>query len=384
MKINFLHSINDISAAHWDALFANDYPFTRHAFLAALENSGCTQTSTGWQGQHIIVSLGEQRIAAMPCFIKNHSYGEYVFDWAWADAYQKYGHQYYPKLVAAIPFTPATGARLSFSKSVQSMQQKLSIIKLIDQTIRDKFSSLTLSSWHVLFPQEELSTLLEKSGWQQRIGVQYHWFNRQYNHFDDFLSQLKSRKRKNINKERLAINQQAIQMKTVIGHGINEELMSAFYRFYQKTYLKRSAQAGYLNMDFFQSIRISLQDSLVMFCALKDGQLIAAALCFKDSQTLYGRYWGCEYEYDFLHFETCYYQGIDFCINNQLQRFDPGAQGEHKIPRGFEPIKTFSNHVILNADFSRAISSFIEEEKKHLAIQMTHLQTLLPFKSEQP
>jgi len=383
MKINFLHSINDISVAHWDALFANDYPFTRHAFLAALENSDCTQASTGWQPQHIIVSLDGENIAAMPCFIKSHSYGEYVFDWAWADAYHKHGHHYYPKLVAAIPFTPATGSRLGFSTSVQNKQQKLSIIRLIDQTIRDKFSSLKLSSWHVLFPQNELSTLLEKSGWQQRIGVQYHWFNRQYNNFDNFLSELKSRKRKNINKERLAVSKQGIQMDTLVGHEINDELMSSFYRFYQKTYLKRSGQAGYLNLEFFQSILTSMQDNLVMFCALKDGQLIAAALCFKDSQNLYGRYWGCEHEYEFLHFETCYYQGIDFCIANQLQRFDPGAQGEHKIPRGFEPIKTFSNHVILNPDFSRAISSFIEEEKNQLATHMTHLQTLLPFKMEE-
>ena len=160
--------------------------------------------------------------------------------------------------------------------------------------------------------------------------------------------------------------------------------MSSFYCFYQKTYLKRSGQAGYLNMAFFQSMRTSMQDSLVMFCALKGDLLIAAALCFKDSQTLYGRYWGCEQEYEFLHFETCYYQGIDFCIANQLQRFDPGAQGEHKIPRGFEPIQTFSNHVILNPDFARAIASFIEEEKNQLATHMTHLQTLLPFKTEQP
>ena len=384
MEISFLHSINDISATQWDNLFSSDAPFTHHAFLLALESSGCTQASTGWQAQHIIVSLKGENIAAMPCFIKSHSYGEYVFDWAWADAYHKHGHNYYPKLVAAIPFTPVSGSRLGFSKSVQSSQQKLSIIKLIDQTIRHKSHSLQLSSWHVLFPNKELSSLLDESGWQQRIAVQYHWFNRQYNDFDSFLSQLKSRKRKNISKERLAISKQGIQVKTFRGHEIDENLMNSFYRFYQQTYLKRSGQTGYLNRDFFQKIRTAMPDNLVMFCALKDDRLIAAALCFKDSKTLYGRYWGCDHEHSFLHFETCYYQGIEFCIANQLQRFDPGAQGEHKIPRGFEPIETFSNHVILNPDFSQAITRFIEKEKKQLVPHIAYLQTLLPFKVTQP
>ncbi len=383
MQVDFLNSINDISAADWRALFGDDYPFSRHPFLLALESSGCTQAATGWQAQHIIVSQDGKLIAAMPCFLKSHSYGEYVFDWAWANAYQHYGHRYYPKLVAAIPFTPAAGPRLSFAQNIQSSQQKLSIIKAIEQAIRSKAGSQGLSSWHVLFPLSELSTLLEESGWQQRLGVQYHWFNRQYANFDEFLQRMKARKRKNIRKERIAVQQQGISMSTLVGADINEQLMSRFYGFYQKTYLKRSAQAGYLNMAFFQSIRNSLQDNLVMFCASKDDQLIAAALCFKDSQALYGRYWGCEQEYDFLHFETCYYQGIEFCIQHQLARFDPGAQGEHKIPRGFEPITTFSNHVILNPDFERAISRFIQHEKTELSSQMVYLKGLLPFKAEE-
>ncbi|OUR83685.1 GNAT family N-acetyltransferase [Cycloclasticus sp. 46_120_T64] len=382
MQVDFLNSINDISVADWSALFGDDYPFTRHPFLLALESSGCTQASTGWQAQHIIVRQDEQLIAAMPCFLKNHSYGEYVFDWAWANAYQHHGHRYYPKLVAAIPFTPAAGPRLSFAASIQNPQQQLSIIKNIEQALRDKSRSLGLSSWHVLFPLSELSSLLEDCGWQQRLGIQYHWFNQEYISFDDFLQRMKARKRKNIRKERLAVQQQGISISTLLGSEISEQVMHQFYRFYQKTYLKRSAQAGYLNLPFFQSIRRSLQDNLVMFCAHKGDQLIAAALCFKDSQTLYGRYWGCEQEYELLHFETCYYQGIEFCIQNRLARFDPGAQGEHKIPRGFEPIHTFSNHVILNPDFDRAISRFIQHEKTELNSQMPYLQGLLPFKTE--
>jgi len=383
MKINFLRSINDISAAHWDALFANNSPFTQHAFLLALESSGCTQASTGWQSQHIIVSQNDQPIAAMPCFIKTHSYGEYVFDWTWADAYHQHGYQYYPKLLFAIPFTPSTGHRLGFCDSIKTQQQKSNIITFIDQATRKHSHALSLSSCHLLFPPSTLSNSLNEHGWKQRTGIQYHWFNQQYHCFDDFLNKLKSRKRKNINKERLAISTQDIRMATYTGHNISEQLMNSFYRFYQKTYLKRSGQAGYLNTAFFQSLRTNMPDNLVMFCAIKDEQVIAAALCFKDSNTLYGRYWGCEQEYEFLHFETCYYQGIDYCIMNKLTHFDPGAQGEHKISRGFEPIQTFSNHVILNPNFSQAIASFINEEKKQIDAHMIHLQTLSPFKLEQ-
>ena len=382
MNITFLHSITDISATDWDALFDTDYPFIQHAFLSALEHSGCTQKATGWEPQHIVVYQAGNVIAAMPCFLKTHSYGEYVFDWAWADAYHQHGLHYYPKLLSAIPFTPSTGPRLAFNKSTQSEHQQLAVITAIDQAIRDKFISSKLSSWHILFPTSALSSLLDRSEWKQRIGIQYHWFNKHYDSFEGFINSFKSRKRKTVRKERQAVIEQGILLSTVIGSEISDELMSEFYRFYHLTYLKRSGQQGYLNLTFFRLLLANMSKNLVMICATKDAKLIGAALCFQDSETLYGRYWGCEKEYEFLHFEACYYQGIEYCIEHKLKRFDPGAQGEHKIPRGFEPIQTRSNHVILHNDFRQAIENFINEEKIQINAHMDHLTTLLPFKSE--
>ena len=382
MNIKFLHSISDISDTEWNSLFDIDYPFVQHAFLSALEQSGCTQTSTGWEPQHIVVYQSEKVVAAMPSFLKTHSYGEYVFDWAWANAYQQHGLNYYPKLLSAIPFTPATGSRLAFSKSIQSKQEQLSVIRGIDRAIREKFTSSELSSWHVLFPELELSSLLEQSEWKQRIGIQYHWFNDNYKSFDNFLSTFKSRKRKNLRKERQSVIDQGIVMTTVTGTDISDELITEFYRFYHLTYLKRSGQHGYLNLAFFLLLRAEMSENLVIFCATKNHSLIGAALCFKDEKNLYGRYWGCEQEYEFLHFEACYYQGIEYCINNKLQHFDPGAQGEHKISRGFKPIRILSNHMILHNEFRQAIHRFIDEEKAHINAHLEHLTTLLPFKSE--
>jgi len=383
MNIKLLSSISDIAAHEWNTLFNTGYPFIQHCFLSALEKSGCTQASTGWEPQHIIVRDDHKIIAVIPCYLKTHSYGEYVFDWAWANAYQQHQLPYYPKLLSAIPFTPSTGPRLAFHHSIQSKQEQLSIIKSIKHFMLDTFSS-AVSSWHVLFPESELSELLEACHYKQRVGIQYHWFNNSYTRFDDFLNTFKSRKRKTLRKERLSITTQGIEMTTVIGADISEQLMAKFYQFYHLTYLKRSGQHGYLNLAFFTLLLSSMPNSLVMFCAQKDGALIGAALCFKDDQALYGRYWGCEQEYEFLHFEACYYQGIEYCIDNNLKRFDPGAQGEHKISRGFKPIKTLSNHLILHDEFRHAIEHFIDEEEIQINSHLTHLATLLPFKSESP
>ncbi|ORU92437.1 MAG: hypothetical protein A6F70_02655 [Cycloclasticus sp. symbiont of Bathymodiolus heckerae] len=380
MNVKLLHSISAISATDWNTLFNTSNPFIQHAFLATLEQSQCCNTKTGWRPQHIVVTQQGQLIAAMPCFLKSHSSGEYVFDHAWANAYQQHGLNYYPKLLSAIPFTPSTGPRLAFSNNIQSTHEKLHIIKTIDQAIRDKFTNNELSGWHMLFPESALSTLLKQSGWAQRIGIQYHWFNKDYTSFDHFLSALKSRKRKAIRKERAAIKQQGIATRVITGTDISEELMSQFYRFYHLTYLKRSGQQGYLNLVFFHLLLKSMPHNLVMICALKGDQLIGAALCFKDDTTLFGRYWGCEQEYDFLHFEVCYYQGIEFCIQQKLSRFDSGAQGEHKISRGFQPIKTYSNHSISNPEFKSAINNFLTEETQHVNAYIEHLTPSLPFK----
>ncbi|PCI21634.1 MAG: GNAT family N-acetyltransferase [Piscirickettsiaceae bacterium] len=384
MDVRFLDSIQHCPPEQWDQLFNTDYPFIKHAFLHALEISGCTNASTGWTPQHCLVFHEDKMLAALPLYLKTHSYGEYVFDWAWANAYQQHGLSYYPKLLSAVPFTPSTGPRVAFHSDIHADDEQLHILRTIDQAIGDKFRPRGISSWHLLFPEKRLSTQLDTCNWKQRVGIQYHWFNKHYTSFAGFLGTLKSRKRKNINKERAAVEKQGVSLRTISGTEINHELIEKFYAFYQKTYIKRSGQQGYLNLNFFQLLQKNMPENLVMFCAEKNATLIAAALCFKDKANLYGRYWGCEKEYEFLHFETCYYQGIEYCINNKLQHFDPGAQGEHKIPRGFEPIITYSNHVILHTEFCRAIENFIDDEKDQVNAHIKYLNTLLPFKSEIP
>jgi len=372
----------DVPAEQWQKLFADPYPFTQHAFLAALETSGCVQEATGWQPNHILITENDQLLAAMPYYLKTHSYGEYVFDWAWADAYHQHGLNYYPKLLAAIPFTPSSGPRLAFAADIRSDAEKLNIIHFIERAIRDKYNQSTLSGWHLLFPNSALSDLLQRAGWKQRKGIQYHWFNKQYPSFDDFLETFKSRKRKLVRKERCAVADQGLLLTVRSGQEIDDALMTEFYRFYHLTYLKRSGQHGYLNLKFFRLLLTTMAQNLVMICATKSDTIVAAALCFKDDTSLYGRYWGCQQEYPFLHFEVCYYQGIEYCINNGLQHFDPGAQGEHKIARGFKPVTTLSNHVILHPEFKHAIEHFIAQESNQIDAHLNHLNTLLPYKTE--
>ncbi len=382
MDVKFIDSLTEVSSDDWQHVFRTLYPFTQYAFLSALEVSECIQSSTGWRAQHIVVKKGDKILALMPCYIKGHSYGEYVFDWAWADAYHQNGLSYYPKLVTAIPFTPSTGPRLAFDASIQTDTEKAAIFKAISLAIQRKLSDENLSSWHVLFPDKNQSAQLQACQAEQRVDLQYHWFNKSYVSFEDFLARFKSRKRKNIRKEREAIERQGILMQRLEGAQITPEVMTIFIRFYQATYLKRSGHRGYLNPQFFMLILVSMSNSLLMVCAFKDKKMIAAALFFKGQDSLYGRYWGCEQAYHFLHFETCYYQGIEYCIDNNLQHFDPGAQGEHKISRGFEPTKTFSNHIISNPNFRLAINDFIQQEQIQTEINLSQLCTLLPFKTE--
>ena len=379
MIIKFINSIQDIAQSQWQALFP-DNPFSRYEFLLALEVSHCTQADSGWQPHHLLVMKNDFIIAAMPCFIKTHSYGEYVFDWAWADAYQQHGLNYYPKLVTSIPFTPSAGQRLAISERITSETERNAIIQTVSQALEAELIQIGASSWHCLFPSQALSKKFAKLGHTTRVGVQYHWHNRDYPSFDSFLEQLKSRKRKNIRKERLSVLQQGFSFKHTEGKQITDELIHQFYGFYHSTYLKISRRAGYLNLEFFLYLTKNMPDKLMMVCAYKDQQLIASALFFKSSKTLYGRYWGCEHEFDSLHFETCYYQGIEYCIEKKLAHFDPGAQGEHKIARGFEPIKTFSNHCIKHHQFKRAIDEFIDDETTHIDQYINQLLESSPYK----
>lgn len=379
MQHQFISSINEISACDWDTLCENDYPFLRHAFFAALENSNSTTAETGWQPHHLILRDNDQQLLAiMPLFIKNHSYGEYVFDWAWADAYHRYGIEYYPKLLNAIPFTPATGPRWLIDKN----SDKTAILSDLFTTIEKEAHRLGISSSHILFSYKSDGELLQKYDYMQRTGCQYHWLNQNYQSFDDFLSTFSSRKRKNLNKERRRINEQNIHLTIKEGAEITEEDWQYFYLFYHLTYFKRSGRQGYLTEEFFPLLAASLPQSLMMVQAQKDEEVIAATLYFKDKQTLYGRYWGCKEEYNQLHFEACYYQGIEYAIQHQLTRFDPGAQGEHKIQRGFTPVLTYSWHWIRHQEFHEGIAHFLRSEEKQIHQYIQQASERLPFKTQ--
>lgn len=379
-QLRFLNSIQEIDKAIWNTLVGEAYPFLKHQFLLALEDSQCTTAETGWQPHHVVVELTsspKQVVAVMPLYLKTNSMGEYVFDWSWADAYQQHGVQYYPKFVTAIPFTPSAGARIC----VNPEHDEKEILAFLSAQIPQQAQKLNVSSWHILFPEPALSEDLHHKGIKQRVGCQYQWFNHNFSDFEHFLEKFSSRKRKNIKKERTKILASGIEFKVIEGTDISLEQWQQFYSFYQSTYFIRGRQP-YLNQDFFLRIGASMPDDLLLVMAYKNNTAIAAALSFKGKDTLYGRYWGCSEEYQFLHFETCYYQGLEYCIKHQFKRFDSGAQGEHKIQRGFEPILTYSNHWIRHTEFEQAIAHFLVEEEEHIKGYIEKARETLPFKKE--
>jgi predicted N-acyltransferase len=392
VEIRFHSSINDIPAERWNSLIDNDYPFIRHEFFHALENSAdnieqeafiaCCKQS-GWQANHVAVYQNNVLVACMPNYTKSHSYGEYIFDWAWANAYSQHGYDYYPKLLSAVPFSPVSGPRLISKPSTDKAQLHAAIF----EEIKNHCEKYNYSSFHALYLPEHDSESFNALGMVQRHSFQYHWKNRnehqqRYSAFDDFLETLKSRKRKSIRKERNAIAHQCIEFEQLRGEQIEHYHWDLFYRLYQITYLKRSGHAGYLPKAFFISLAESLGDQVMLILARKNGDYIAGAMYLVSETTLYGRYWGCREHAEFLHFETCIYQGIDYCIEQGIETFDAGAQGEHKLQRGFVPVSTWSNHWIRDPGFRRAITSFIAQEAEHHANVMEQARTYLPYKTE--
>lgn len=378
MQIDFISSIHAINADEWNALCATDYPFIRHEFFAALEDSGSTTAAKGWQPHHLLVREKNQLVIAIPFFLKTHSYGEYVFDWSWADAYHRHGLNYYPKLTNAVPFTPCYGSRWLCAAGIELEQYLAAIVVRLEQ----ECGHLGASGWHCLFPDAELNAQLSAAGAISRSGCQFHWFNRNYKNFGDFLATMTARKRKNIVKERRQVQTQHFEFVLKEGQQICAADWDFFYELYCSTYLKRSGHEGYLTRLFFHKLGDSLPEHTLMIVAHHKRKPVAAALYLRDSGTIYGRYWGCLQQFDFLHFETCYYQGIDYAINQGLQRFDGGAQGEHKIQRGFTPIATYSNHWIAHPAFSTAIKHFVAEETEAIEQYMNEAKNLLPFKDD--
>lgn len=378
MDCHFLDSISDIAPSRWNKLAGNDYPFTRHEFLLAMEQSGSATSDNGWQAQHLLVTDNDKLLAAMPLYLKYHSYGEYVFDWSWASAYERNGKDYYPKLLSAIPYTPATGPRLLFAEDADAT----AITALIQQVLQQLCTQNNLSSAHILLSTRAQTSALSSPVLSPRASVQYHWFNDGFSNFDNFLASFNSRKRKSLRKERARVSAQGITLRQVPGSEISNDMWDDFYLFYQMTYSKRSGHGGYLNKAFFQQLSAHMPEQVMLVLAQHEGRNVAGALFFVGSNTLFGRYWGCREEFEMLHFEACYYQGIDYCITQGLQHFDPGAQGEHKIQRGFIPVHTHSLHYIQDTEFRRAIARFLEEEHEHLQQYRTEACEALPFNND--
>lgn len=370
-------SVADIPDEDWQRLAGTSNPFLRREFFQALEESGCTSPDTGWTPSYLVFRHGNQLIGLAPAYLKTHSRGEYVFDWGWAEAYQRYGLPYYPKLLVAIPFTPSVGPRLLLAPELRQ--------HLTPQLLHNALDALTdrlgAHSWHVLFPDSEDQVLLNNGQGFHRLGCQFHWHNRNYQSFTDYLSALNSRRRKAIRKERRQVAEQDITFTRFHGQNIPAQVLAAFYVFYQATYLKRG-QRPYLNQAFFEQLHRDLPEHLHLIMAMKDGQMIAGALFLQSESTLYGRYWGCLEEYKHLHFETCYYQGIELALSLGLSHFDAGAQGEHKLIRGFEPTRTHSWHGIRHPGFREAISEAVHEESKQVQAYIAEAETLLPFKEQ--
>ena len=363
-------AVGDLPAAQWDAL-AGGNPFVSHAFLTAMEDSGSVGVGTGWSPAPLTIAGADGGlIAAMPSYLKTHSQGEYVFDHAWADAWHRAGGSYYPKLQIAAPFTPATGPRLLLADPALATP----LLRAAEQLCEAN----GLSSAHATFIAPEQVALFEAAGWLLRSDLQFHWINRGYASFDDFLAALSSRKRKDLRKERAAA-QSGVEIRALIGAEIREEHWDAFWEFYQDTGARKWGQP-YLTRKAFSLLGERMAERIVLVLAYADDQPVAGALNFIGPDALYGRYWGARIEKPFLHFELCYYQAIDLAIQLGLSRVEAGAQGGHKLARGYEPVETWSAHWIAHPGFREAVSEFLERERAGTAADRNYLESRTPFK----
>jgi predicted N-acyltransferase len=360
-----------IPAAQWDALAGSGNPFVSHAFLSALEDSGSVGQGTGWDPAPIVIEDARGKLlAALPAYLKAHSQGEYVFDHAWADAWHRAGGHYYPKLQVAVPFTPATGPRLLLSDEAYAAPLLRAAETLCAQN--------GLSSAHATFIEPAQRHLFERAGWLLRSDIQFHWHNRGYASFEDFLAGLSSRKRKDLRKER-ARAQQGVTIRHLSGDDIKPEHWDAFWEFYQDTGARKWGQP-YLTREAFDLFGERLGERIVLVLAYLGGEPIAGALNFVGEDALYGRYWGCTVDRPFLHFELCYYQAIDAAIERGLARVEAGAQGGHKLARGYEPVQTWSAHWLAHAGFREAVADFLERERQGVAQDSLYLAGRTPFR----
>ena len=375
MHITIAEHLSEIEAGTWNRLAAGGYPFIRHEFLHALEQHGAVGGRSGWSPRYVLAWKKTELTGALPLYLKSHSWGEFVFDWAWAQAYENSGRAYYPKLVAAIPYTPCTGPRILLAPDAQSETVGAALI----DTAKALAQELEVSSLHWLFTGEEQTRALEARGFQRRLGCQYHWHNRGYRDFEDFLSCFTAEKRKKVKRERRRVREAGVTIRVLPGGELGPAEWRAFYRFYRNTFLEKSGMVP-LSQGFFESLGANMADNIVMVLAHHQNDYVAAALSLRGGDTLYGRYWGASQDFHSLHFEACYYAGIDYCIREGLQRFEPGAQGEHKISRGFTPTLTSSAHWMREPGFHDAVTRFLAEERRLMSRHRAELSLHLPFK----
>lgn len=383
LTISFIQSLDEISATEWNDCAGVKNPFVSYEFLLALESSKSVGDQTGWMPYHMLVREdgpeGQQTIkACMPLYLKSHSYGEYVFDHGWADAFERAGGQYYPKVQASIPFTPATGPRLLVSQSSLPEERPLLKSALVDG-LTQITKKMGLSSAHITFLNNDDAAVAEAGGFLIRHDQQFHWQNRNYSSFEQFLDQLSSRKRKQIRKERKTIADSDIQIETLTGSAIKGHHWDAFFQFYIDTGARKWGQP-YLTREFFDEIGQTMGERIILFMCNRDDHNIAAALNFIGNDTIYGRHWGCIEDHPCLHFEACYYRAIDYAIEHGLKYVEAGAQGPHKIARGYEPIKTTSAHYITNPSFRDAVAQFLDQERCGVSADIEYLSSRTPFK----
>jgi len=369
----------DSNSHHPDSISQQDScnPFISHAFLASLEDAGCVSARSGWMPQHLVVETEQDDVlAVMPCYLKNHSQGEYVFDHGWAEAYERAGGDYYPKLQCAVPFTPVTGPRLLVRPGPHANAAREALIAAgIELTKRRQASSL-----HLTFLTEDDWSYLSGLGLLARTDRQFHWINEDYKSFDDFLAALSSRKRKVLQRERREA-QDGVEIACLSGAELTEEVWDAFFDFYMDTGSRKWGRP-YLNRAFFSIVSAAMPDKIVLVMARRAGRWIAGALNFLGANTIYGRYWGATEQRPFLHFEVCYYQAIEYAIEHGLTRVEAGAQGQHKIARGYRPVTTYSAHYIADAGLRRAVADYLKHERAYVQVEAEELAALAPFRKD--
>jgi predicted N-acyltransferase len=369
--------ISDLDAGQWNALNGTDVPFLRHEFLVALERFGCVGPGTGWEPCYVTLVDEKGLAAAVPSFAKSHSYGEFVFDFGWAQAYARIGRDYYPKLTISVPFTPATGPRLLMRPGLDEAATARKLVAAVESFAAEQ----GLSSAHALFLDEPGRLACERAGWLLRRDCQFQWTNRGYASFEAFLGTFTAVKRKKAHRERRRVAEEGITFETRTGSTLDARTLDRIYSFHRDTFL-RHGHEPYLSRAFFGEIARTLGDALMVKIAVHGGAPVAAAIFFRSADTLYGRYWGESPGAHFpgLHFETCYYQGVDYCIEHGLTKFDPGAQGDHKLARGFEPTLTWSAHFIADRRFRAAIDDYLEREGASIDAYTAEMQEHVPFR----